>query len=63
MMNSKNNYKDYLRMAKQLYRQEKSFPEVYRHLIRKIDPDIAMNILEELKASNIQMEKRFQRIG
>lgn len=62
-MKPSSNYKYYLGKARRMYLQEQSFPEVYRHLIRFIDPDMAMKILDELKNSNIQEVKQFQKVG
>ena len=52
-MNSKNNYLDHIRSATRIYKQEQSFPAVYRRLIKKIDPDLAIKIISELKKTGV----------
>ncbi len=39
----------YLRIAKKIYNEEHSFPSVYRELIKDIEPDLAITIIDELK--------------
>ena len=39
----------YLRIAKKIYNEEQSFPSVYRELIKDIEPDLAIIIIDELK--------------
>ena len=39
----------YLRIAKKIYNEEQSFPSVYRELIKDIEPDLAITIIDELK--------------
>ena len=39
----------YLRIAKKIYNEEQSFPSVYRELIKDIEPDRAITIIDELK--------------
>jgi len=39
----------YLRIAKKIYNEEQSFPFVYRELIKDIEPDLAITIIDELK--------------
>ena len=39
----------YLRIAKKIYNAEKSFPSVYRELIKDIEPDLAIKIINKLK--------------
>jgi|TARA_B100001113_G_C20760768_1_gene470762 hypothetical protein len=39
----------YLRIAKKIYAEEQSFPSVYRELIKDIEPDLAIKIINELK--------------
>ena len=41
--------KQYLRIAKKIYSEEQSFPSVYRELIKDIEPDLAIKIIDELK--------------
>ena len=41
--------KQYLRIAKKIYNEERSFPSVYRELIKDIEPDLAIKIIDELK--------------
>lgn len=41
--------KQYLRIAKKIYNEEQSFPSVYRELIKDIEPDLAIKIIDELK--------------
>ncbi len=53
-MISKNNYSDHLRTAIRIYKQEKSFPAVYRRLIKSIDPDTAISIIAEMKKNGIK---------
>lgn len=49
MQNTPNNYNQHLRKAKRLLKEENSFPSVYRHLVRHIDADMAIAIVNELK--------------
>jgi hypothetical protein len=39
----------YLRIAKKIYNEEHSYPSVYRELIKDIEPDLAITIIDELK--------------
>ena len=39
----------YLRIAKKIYNEEHSYPSVYRKLIKDIEPDLAITIIDELK--------------
>ena len=39
----------YLRIAKKIYNEEQSFPSVYRELIKDIEPDLAIKIINKLK--------------
>ncbi|MEZ7971656.1 MAG: hypothetical protein QMB83_05500 [Cyclobacteriaceae bacterium] len=41
--------RQYLRIAKKIYNEEQSFPSVYRELIKDIEPDLAIIIIDELK--------------
>ncbi len=41
--------KQYIRIAKKIYNEEQSFPSVYRELIKDIEPDLAIKIIDELK--------------
>ena len=41
--------KQYLRIAEKIYNEEQSFPSVYRELIKDIEPDLAIKIIDELK--------------
>lgn len=41
--------KQYLRIAKKIYNEEQSFPSVYRELIKDIEPDLAIKIIDKLK--------------
>ena len=41
--------RQYLRIAKKIYNEEKSFPSVYRKLIKDIEPDLAIKIINKLK--------------
>ena len=41
--------KQYLRIAKKIYNEEQSFPSVYRELIKDIETDLAIKIIDELK--------------
>ena len=41
--------KQYLRIAKKIYNEERSFPSVYRELIKDIETDLAIKIIDELK--------------
>ena len=56
MQVSNNNYNRHLYSAKQLYKQEKSYPSVYRHLIKTIDPDLAILIIQDLQEINKEKE-------
>lgn len=53
---SNNNYDHYLLSAKRLYKEEKSYPGVYRKLIKEISADEAICILNELKQLTGQNE-------
>ena len=39
----------YLRIAKKIYSEEQSFPSVYRELIKDVEPDLAIKIINKLK--------------
>jgi len=41
--------RQYLRIAKKIYNEEQSFPSVYRELIKDIEPDLAIIIIDELQ--------------
>ncbi len=41
--------KDWLYTAKSIYREGKSYPEVYRYLIKYLDSDKAISTIYELK--------------
>ena len=47
----------YLRIAKKIYNEEQSFPSVYRELIKDIEPDLAITIIDELKKKMLSLKK------
>ena len=47
----------YLRIAKKVYNEEQSFPSVYRELIKDIEPDLAITIIDELKKKMLSTHK------
>ena len=49
--------RQYLRIAKKIYNEEKSFPSVYRKLIKDIEPDLAIKIINKLK-KKIRYDKK-----
>jgi len=49
MKNLKLMKQQYLRIAKKIYNEEHSYPSVYRELIKDIEPDLAITIIDELK--------------
>ncbi|MFY0689808.1 MAG: hypothetical protein JXQ90_21745 [Cyclobacteriaceae bacterium] len=57
MNTAQSNYSYYLHSAKKLYLQENSFPSVYRYLVKDLDPDQAISIIEEIKKLNLDPEK------
>jgi hypothetical protein len=38
-----------------MYKQEKSYPSVYRELIRDIEPDDAISIIHELQQITVRL--------
>ena len=49
--------RQYLRIAKKIYNEEQSFPSVYRELIKDIEPDLAIIIIDELKKKMLSTKK------
>ena len=49
--------RQYLKIAKKIYNEEQSFPSVYRKLIKDIEPDLAITIINELKKKNLLAKK------
>ena len=49
--------RQYLRIAKKIYNEEQSFPSVYRELIKDIEPDLAITIIDELKKKMLSLKK------
>ena len=47
----------YLKVAKKIYNEEQSFPSVYRKLIKDIEPDLAITIINELKKKILSAKK------
>ena len=47
----------YLKVAKKIYNEERSFPSVYRKLIKDIEPDLAIKIINELKKKILSAKK------
>ena len=41
--------KKHLELQKKIYNEERSFPSVYRKLIKDLEPDHAIKIIDELK--------------
>ena len=50
--------RQYLRIEKKIYNEEHSFPSVYRELIKDIESDLAITIIDELK-KNMRSTKKF----
>ena len=57
MKNSNLMNHQYLRIAKKIYNEEQSFPSVYRELIKDIEPDLAITIIDELKKKMLSTKK------
>ena len=53
-MDSKNNYAQIIQKAKSIFKEEQSFPAVYRRLIKMYDPDTAISAIYELQRSGIR---------
>jgi hypothetical protein len=47
----------YLGTAKKVSNEEQSFPSVYRELIKDIEPDLAITIIDELKKKMLSLKK------
>ena len=57
MINPNQMNHQYLRIAKKIYNEEQSFPSVYRELIKDIEPDLAIKIINELKKKILSTQK------
>ncbi|MAJ50424.1 MAG: hypothetical protein CMB82_02265 [Flammeovirgaceae bacterium] len=49
--------RQYRKVAKKIYNEEQSFPSVYRKLIKDIEPDLAITIINELKKKILSAKK------